>query len=428
MANREQGEATSLYYSCMMLIGVQRMQMALLADLITERRRRRRRYMENLILTTNMLLHFAIVPQRSRRAVWMKSRNKVFWERNVLTLFDDEDWKANFRMTRRSFHKLCGIMEEVMKPAEVTVRAPIPLEMRVAIVLYKLASCAEYRVVANHFGVHRSTVKKMVHQFCNGMVTSALGHLIKVPTTEEAIGIAQRFEQKFNIPQIIGCIDGTHIPVLPPSDGSKDFVNRKGWPSYVLQGVVDDMYRFWSISCKMPGCAHDANVLKQSTLFSQAHLLPKEPREINGVSIGHFLLGDPAYPLMDWIMKGYTHSPNITPEQESFNVYLSSARTTVEIAFGRLKSRWRVLMKRSDFHFSFTPKVIATCCALHNFCENEKEVVNPNWSVEAAPLASNLPQPGGRANNHADDTNGQRIRAALTDYLSANFPLRRPYL
>jgi len=32
---------------------------------------------------------------------------------------------------------------------------------------------------------------------------------------------------------------------------------------------------FWSISCKMPGCAHDANVLRQSKLFSQAHLLPK---------------------------------------------------------------------------------------------------------------------------------------------------------
>ena len=243
MANGEQGEATSLYISCMMTIGVLRMQSAQLVRLIMERRRRRRRIMENLIQTNNMLLHFATVPQRSQRTVWMKSRNRVFWERDVLTLFDDEDWKANFRMTRKSFNKLCGIMEGVMKPEKVTVRAPIPLEMRVAIVLYKLASCAEYRVVANQFGVHRSTVKKMVYQFCNGMVTSALGHFIKVPTTEEAIGIATRFEQKFNIPQIIGCIDGTHIPVLPPSDGYKDFVNRKGWPSYVLQGVVDDMYR-----------------------------------------------------------------------------------------------------------------------------------------------------------------------------------------
>ncbi|CAL8383219.1 unnamed protein product [Gadus morhua 'NCC'] len=66
---------------------------------------------------------------------------------------------------------------------------------------------------------------------------------------------------------------------------------------------------------------------------SAIHNFIKEPREINGVPINHFLLGDPAYPLMDWLMKGYIHSPNITP-QESFNVYLSSARTTVEISFG----------------------------------------------------------------------------------------------
>ena len=151
----------------------------------------------------------------------------------------------------------------------------------------------------------------------------------------------------------------------------------------------------------------------------------QEPREINGVPINHFLLGDPAYPLMDWLMKGYAHSPNITPEQESFNVYLSSARTTVEIAFGRLKSRWRVLLKRSDFHFTFTPHMICTCCALHNFCENEKESVNPNWTNEAATLASSMPQPGVRAFNTTDNAIGQRIRAALTDYLSANFPLRQ---
>uniref|UniRef100_A0A671XEC2 DDE Tnp4 domain-containing protein n=1 Tax=Sparus aurata TaxID=8175 RepID=A0A671XEC2_SPAAU len=345
-------------------------------------------------------------------ALTLSAAPKDWWERVVLKEFDDEEWKENFRMTCRSFNKLCGMMEGVLKPEDVTVRAPVPLEMRVTIVLYKLASCLKYRVVANQFGVHKSTVKKFV------------------PTTEEAISIARRFEQKFHIPQIIGCIDATHIPVLPPSDGYKDFANRKGWPSYVLQAVVDDMYRFWNINCKMPGCAHDANVLSQSMLFSQAHLLPnsQEPREVNGISIDHFMLGDPAYPLLDWLMKGYTHSPNITPEQESFNVHLSSARTTVEIAFGRLKSCWRVLLKRSHFHFTFTPHIIATCCALHNFCENEKESVNPIWTVEAAVLEADLPQPSGRAYNSSDNANAQRIRVALTEYLSENFPLRRPYL
>ncbi|KAK7907081.1 hypothetical protein WMY93_015693 [Mugilogobius chulae] len=162
---------------------------------------------------------------------------------SVLKEFSGTEWIENFRMTRASFMKLCCMMEDVMRPELVTVRAPIPVNMRVAIVLYKLASCSEYRVIANQFGVHKSTVLKFMHIFCNGMLKSVIQQLIKQPTLEEAREISSRFEKKFKLPQIIGCIDGTHVPILPPCDGYKDFVNRKGWPSYVLQAVVDDMYR-----------------------------------------------------------------------------------------------------------------------------------------------------------------------------------------
>lgn len=90
--------------------------------------------------------------------------------------------------------------------------------MKVATVLYKLASCTEDRIVPNQFGVHKSTMKKFVYSFCKGMAFSVIHSLIKVMTVEKAYAIACRFKQKFNISQIIGYIDGTHIPVLPPSD------------------------------------------------------------------------------------------------------------------------------------------------------------------------------------------------------------------
>lgn len=64
--------------------------------------------------------------------------------------------------------------------------------MRVAIVLYKLGSCAEYRVVANQFGVHKSTVKKFVYLFCKGMVDRPITQLIRVPTDGKAMEIARR--------------------------------------------------------------------------------------------------------------------------------------------------------------------------------------------------------------------------------------------
>uniref|UniRef100_A0A1A8JZG9 DDE Tnp4 domain-containing protein n=1 Tax=Nothobranchius kuhntae TaxID=321403 RepID=A0A1A8JZG9_NOTKU len=178
---------------------------------------------------------------------------------------------------------------------------------------------------------------------------------------EEAKEIARRFEASHHIPQITGLIDGTHIPILPPSNGYKDFVNRKGWPSYLLQAVVDDKIQ----GIKTTG-GRDTNLS---------------------------LVGDPAYPLLDWLIKGYLNSPRLTLEQESFNTYISSVRVGVELTFGLLKSRWRVLLKISDFHFTFAPTMIATCCALHNFCQNEEDQASNSWLKEACDRAINFPQP-----------------------------------
>ena len=52
---------------------------------------------------------------------------------------------------------------------------------------------------------------------------------------------------------------------------------------------------------------------------------------------------------------------------------LSSARVTVERAFGVLKGRWRILLKRIDNRFINIPEVILTCCILHNFCQEAGE-------------------------------------------------------
>lgn len=79
-------------------------------------------------------------------------------------------------------------MECVLRPQEVTIQGPIPLQMRAAIVLYKLASCVEYRVVANQFGEHKATAKQFVYMFCKGMVYTVIEKLIEVPCKENLHG------------------------------------------------------------------------------------------------------------------------------------------------------------------------------------------------------------------------------------------------
>ena len=51
-----------------------------------------------------------------------------------------------------------------------------------------------------------------------------------------------------------------------------------------------------------------------------------------------------------------------------FNKILSKSRVIVERAFGKLKCRWRCLLKPLEEKTPKVPHTILTCCSLHNIC------------------------------------------------------------
>ena len=90
---------------------------------------------------------------------------------------------------------------------------------------------------------------------------------ITFPDVAEAQEITERNHLLHHVPQVYGSVDGTHIPILAPAIEYRDYVNRKGWPSIMLQAVVDDQLLIRDVCVGTPGSAHDAAIFNTSSLL-----------------------------------------------------------------------------------------------------------------------------------------------------------------
>ena len=199
-------------------------------------------------------------------------------------------------------------------------------------------------MTANTFGVHQSTVSKVVIQVCNAISKNIGSEYLHLPRTEEEMRtkIAQ-FETKFGMVQAFGCIDGTHIPIRRPYVNSQDYFNYKQFFSLNVQAVCDARGIFMDVECRWPGCVHDAKVFANSEIHNKlkSSNLPKTFSSLlpgpGYDKIPNYLIGDPAYPLAPFCMKEYQSCKGNS--QVIFNNILREARNPVECAFGRLKAR-----------------------------------------------------------------------------------------
>ena len=79
------------------------------------------------------------------------------------------------------------------------------------------------------------------------------------------------------------------------------------------------------------------------------------------------IIADAAYPSLPWVVKPYP-AINLSENKDRFNFRQSSARMAIEQAFGLLKCRFRILLKRQDTKMDNLPYIIYACFILHNLC------------------------------------------------------------
>ena len=135
----------------------------------------------------------------------------------MLQTFTEEDWVENFRLSRTTFHMLCEKVRPFLKRQNTQFRQCICVEHRLAITLWTLATCSEYRTIGHLFGVARCTVCVIVHETCNVIVDLLLEEYIQFPRGADLARVVEGFKTNFNMIQYAGAIDNSHVTTINES-------------------------------------------------------------------------------------------------------------------------------------------------------------------------------------------------------------------
>lgn len=199
------------------------------------------------------------------------------------------------------------------------------------------------------------------------------------PDEDKARKIKDEYESISGIPNVVGSMYTTHIPIIAPKISVAAYFNKRHTErnqktsySITLQGVVDPRGVFTDVCIGWPGSMPDDQVLEKSALYQRAN---------GGLLKGVWIVGNSGYPLLDWVLVPYTQQ-NLTWTQHAFNEKIGDVQKVAKDAFARLKARWSCLQKRTEVKLQDLPVVLGACCVLHNICEMRGEGIDLELGLE----------------------------------------------
>ena len=379
--------------------------------LLRDRRRRRELHACRNVYSYLEVLRLLGTRESADRRFWELPRPDEIWFDVLLRRRDlDYCWKEHFRVNRSTFMKIVDLVRPHMETKNTNYRPACMLEKKVAAALWRLANGHSYRSIGLTLGMGKSSATFYTHQFCEVMCLMRK-EFVKIPGITELPAIITKFGEKTKIPNVVAIVDGSHIPIKVPTNQKEDYFNRKHRYSVLLQGIVGPDLQFFDVFVGVPGSVHDSRLLRLSKFGRDMEdgLILQQPRvNINGFDIGPIVLGDSAYTLKSWLFTPYSELGRMPVANRRFNEEHVRGRVPVEIAFGHLKGRWRILNTEIDEETSRVKKTIMTCCILHNICVSEND---------STPQI--LPPPESEEQPEADivGSRGELLRDIIADYI-----------
>lgn len=293
-------------------------------------------------------------------------------------------------MSPDRFEHLLSLVGPIIQKKETHMRESISAEERLVVTLRFLSSGDAQQSLCYAFRLGKTTVSNIISETCQAIYEQLKRKYMHAPGSEEEwLEIAKAFEESWNMPHVIGAIDGKHIRMQCPKFSGTQYYNYKGFFSLVLMAVCDANYCFTMFDVGQFGSNNDSGVLASSSMgvaFENGSLKVPDCAEINEDTgkVPYYLVGDEIFPLKTWLMRPYPGTALVNDEEKKiYNYRQSRARRVIENAFGILSARWRIFHKPIIATVENVEIYTLCCLALHNYLrQTDNAMYTPQGFVD----------------------------------------------
>ncbi|KAK5637862.1 hypothetical protein RI129_000145 [Pyrocoelia pectoralis] len=302
---------------------------------------------------------------------WLRKRNK-YTHVKLLKELEPDDYRNYMRMPEEVYMELLDLVSPYIEKNDTVMRQSISPHERLSSTLRCLATGRSLQDLKYSAVISPQALGKIIPETCKAICTVLWKEFAKFPTTKnEWEKIANGFEEKWNFPNCLGAVDGKHIIIVRPPNSGSYYYNYKGFFSIVLMAIVNANYEFILVDVGTNGRVSDGGVLENTDFFKK--LVDKSLNIPDSKEIGpkksklpFVFVGDEAFSLRENFMKPY-NVKELDYSKKIFNYRLSRARNVVEIVFGILAARFRLLHTQININETTVELAVLACCILHNY-------------------------------------------------------------
>lgn len=276
--------------------------------------------------------------------------------------FSDSEFSIRYRFTKETVMYILDLIQNELQIINNRGR-PITALNQLLIALRFYATGTFQCVVGDLIHVHKSVVCKIIKKISHLIALLRYVFITMPNNPHEILRTKTDFYTIRNFPNIIGCIDCTHIKIQSPGqDDAELYRNRKGFFSINVQAVCNASLLFTEITARWRGSVHDSTIFNASQLRADFEL---------GRYPNSYLLGDNGYQCRNYMLTPILQ-PN-SPAEARYNASHIQTRNTIERAFGVLKRRFPCLSVGLRTKISTTVSIIVAAAVLHNIAIKQNE-------------------------------------------------------